>query len=302
LSDLVTNVTSHLRHIVGDAIQILPQLPDGLWKSRIDAGQLAQALSKLAVNAREAMPDGGRLTIEGRNAILDQNDAECHADVAADRYVLLSVADTGTGMTDSVVERAFEPFFTTKPSGSGIGMGLSLVFGFVRQSGGHISIDSKPLGGTTVRLYLPAVCDDIASDTIPVSISPGPLSLPDQGGYPPLHNRTLTVSNSTAAGRRQRDGERFRHAPYETPSGASPVLWHHTENALFASVLVRPGPRQYRLIVEPLPRRNGWDWAVWRPGDPDETSRHGRASSVVSAMAAAEDAARNWHAISPAAG
>ena len=173
LTGLVTNVTSHLRHIVGDAIQIRPQLPDGLWKARIDAGQLARALSKLAVNAQEAMPDGGTLTIEGRNAILDQNNAECHADAAADRYVLLSVTDTGTGMTDGVVERAFEPFFTTKPAGDGIGMGLSLVFGFIRQSGGHISIDSKPLGGTTVRLYLPAAFDDIASDAIPVSIGPG---------------------------------------------------------------------------------------------------------------------------------
>jgi signal transduction histidine kinase len=306
LNDLVSNVTDLLRHTVGDAVRVNAWFPSGLWNVRIDCGQFARALTLLATNAREAMPRGGTLTIEGQNVDLTHHIANGGAnmpppDETIERYVLLSVADTGIGMTERVLERAFEPFFTTKPAGGGTGLGLSLVFGFIRQSGGHISIDSRERDGTTVRLYLPAAPDDMiaVSPAVPVG------SVRPSGGDPSGDQSAKILSKGASRATRSKmgwpDGRRVRHGPPNAPRAdlAAPVLWHKAENALFATVLVRSDRLRYRLIVEPLPRRDGWDWTVWRPGDAEETSRHGRASSVVSAMAAAEDAARHWEKIEP---
>ncbi len=153
--EFVNALLPRLGIIVGDGVSIRLHCPDDLRPMRIDPGQLGHALANLAQNAREAMEQGGSLTIECQNVALDPGPLRAD-DTETDRYVLLSVRDTGIGMTGHVIERAFEPFFTTKPAGAASGLGLSLVFGFIRQSGGHISIDSKPGAGTTVRLYLPA--------------------------------------------------------------------------------------------------------------------------------------------------
>jgi signal transduction histidine kinase len=292
--DLVTDATSQIREIVGHTVQMRARLPDDLWPAQIDAGQLARALSNLAVNAREAMPNGGSLTIEGQNTILGQDVAEDRT--GGGRYVLLSVADTGSGMPEPVIARAFEPFFTTKPAGGVTGLGLSLVFGFVRQSGGHISIDSNPGSGTTIRIFLPAAPGDSGAIAPPIPVDADPPTPPEPVWAGERERRTEIVSRATNATWRQRDSDHGWHGPSTAAQdhSASPVFWHKAETALFASVPAGPGLLRYRLIVEPLPRRNGWDWAVWRPDDSREASRHGRASSVVSAMAAAEDAARRW--------
>jgi signal transduction histidine kinase len=156
LDRVVSDMTELLRRTLGETIQIQARLPAALWKACIDPNQLANALLNLAVNARDAMPAGGRLTIEGDNVVLDQTYADQNSEIAPGPYVLLAVSDTGTGMTQETIDQAFEPFFTTKPVGAGTGLGLSMVYGFVKQSKGHIKIYSELGRGTTIKLYLPA--------------------------------------------------------------------------------------------------------------------------------------------------
>jgi PAS domain S-box-containing protein len=155
INELVVGVQEMLRHVLGEQIEIQLVRGAGLWRATVDPAQLENALVNLAVNARDAMPQGGRLTIETGNAQIDEDYAARHGDVAAGRYVLIAVADTGVGMPPEVVARAFEPFFTTKAMGKGTGLGLSMVYGFVKQSGGHIKIYSEPGHGTIIRIYLP---------------------------------------------------------------------------------------------------------------------------------------------------
>jgi signal transduction histidine kinase/ActR/RegA family two-component response regulator len=152
---LVSNMSDLLRRTLGESIAIETVLAGGLWQTRVDANQLENVLLNLAVNARDAMPTGGKLTIETANTHLDDAYAASHSEVTAGQYVMLAVSDTGTGMTQEVIDKAFEPFFTTKPLGQGTGLGLSMVYGFIKQSGGHVSIYSEEGQGSTVKVYLP---------------------------------------------------------------------------------------------------------------------------------------------------
>lgn len=151
---LTKSMTEMLARILGEQIEIETVLAGGLWSAVVDPAQLENAIVNLAINARDAMPDGGKLTIETSNSHLDDAYAEVNAEVEAGQYVLLAISDTGEGMTPEVMDRAFEPFFTTRPVGEGSGLGLSMVYGFVKQSGGHVKLYSEG-EGTTVKLYLP---------------------------------------------------------------------------------------------------------------------------------------------------
>jgi len=152
---LVASMTELIQRTVGPAVQVDARLGEQVWTTRCDPNQLESALLNLAINARDAMPDGGRLAIVTENIVVDDAYASQYPDVARGEYVAVSVADTGTGMTPEVAARAFDPFFTTKPIGQGTGLGLSMIYGFVKQSGGHIRIYSEPGRGTTVRMKLP---------------------------------------------------------------------------------------------------------------------------------------------------
>jgi len=151
----VSGMSELLQRTLTEAIQIETVLGAGLWKTHADAAQLENALVNLAVNGRDAMPEGGKLTIETANTSLDPGYAAEHVGIPAGQYVLIAVTDTGTGMSPETANRVFEPFFTTKAVGKGSGLGLSQVYGFVRQSGGHVKIYSEVGQGTTVKIYLP---------------------------------------------------------------------------------------------------------------------------------------------------
>jgi CheY-like chemotaxis protein len=155
LSRLVREITDLLRRTLGEHVEIECVIGGGLWNVLVDPAQVENAIINLAINSRDAMPDGGKLTIEISNAFLDDEYAARHFEVAAGQYVALAVSDTGAGMPPEIIARVFDPFFTTKPEGKGTGLGLSQVHGFVKQSGGHIKIYSEPGRGTTVKLYLP---------------------------------------------------------------------------------------------------------------------------------------------------
>ncbi|HEY2132424.1 MAG TPA: ATP-binding protein, partial [Acetobacteraceae bacterium] len=160
---LTTAMEELIGRSMGPGITVETQMTEGLW-TLCDPNQLESALLNLAINARDAMPDGGRLTISAANATLDDIAA---AGVEPGAYVAISVADTGAGMSPEVMARVFEPFFTTKPLGQGTGLGLSMVYGFARQSGGHVRIESREGVGTVVRLYLPRHRGGDSTDAAP---------------------------------------------------------------------------------------------------------------------------------------
>jgi hypothetical protein len=161
-----------LNRSLGETISVETVRGAGLWKIEADPNALESAILNLAVNARDAMPQGGRLTIETMNAYIDETYAVSHAEVVPGQYVLISVSDTGIGMDSETIRRAFEPFFTTKPIGQGTGLGLSQVYGFVKQSRGHLKIYSELGQGTTVKIYLPRLesseGDHAAPSSVPV--------------------------------------------------------------------------------------------------------------------------------------
>ncbi len=155
VNKLVQSASDLLGRSLGEAVSFEVVGGAGLWTVEVDPSQMEAAIVNLAVNARDAMPTGGKLTIETSNSFLDEAYCRKHAEVPSGQYVLTCVTDTGTGMSQEIIDRAFEPFFTTKPPGSGTGLGLSQVYGFVLQSGGHLKLYSEPGHGTTVKLYLP---------------------------------------------------------------------------------------------------------------------------------------------------
>lgn len=172
LGQMVSSFSELIRRTIGDTINLRTVIKDGANEALVDASQLQNALLNLTLNARDAMPGGGQLTIEVARTHLDFDYAQMYPQVRAGDYVLVSVTDTGLGMSEEVKQRAFEPFFTTKTMGAGTGLGLSMVYGFVRQSGGHIQIYSEPGQGTSIRLFLPAAQEDAGSES---TTSEGPV-------------------------------------------------------------------------------------------------------------------------------
>ncbi|MEO7425951.1 MAG: PAS domain S-box protein [Fibrobacteria bacterium] len=155
LNPLVADLGTMLQRLIGNEVEVTQILDPDLWMAQVDPGQFEQAVFNLAVNARDAMGRKGTLAIATRNVRLDERDTAGHPEARPGEYVMLSVSDNGNGMDEETKARIFEPFFTTKESGKGTGLGLAMVYGFVKQSGGHVEVDSEPGSGTTIRLFLP---------------------------------------------------------------------------------------------------------------------------------------------------
>jgi PAS domain S-box-containing protein len=173
VNKFIAGAVDFLQRSLGETIHIEAVGGGGLWQVEADRHQLETSLLNLAVNARDAMPEGGKLTIETSNAFLDEEYCRSNPEVAPGQYVLISVSDTGIGMNEAIASRAFEPFFTTKAVGQGTGLGLSQVYGFVKQSGGHVKIYSEPTHGTTVKIYLPRLLGEAQAGEVEPSRTAG---------------------------------------------------------------------------------------------------------------------------------
>jgi len=219
LGRMIGEMAEMLRRMLGEAVDVETVISTGLWNTLADPAQVESALLNLAINARDAMPQGGRLTIEVSNAVLDEAFATGDSDLKPGQYVLIAVSDTGHGMPADITARVFEPFFTTKSEEKGTGLGLSMVYGFVKQSNGHVQIFSKVGQGTTVKIYLPRTLQD---ETVVEPATPGALEGRDEvillvedddlvrassvGMLRDLGYTCVHASDGTAALERLRDG------------------------------------------------------------------------------------------------
>ncbi|TMJ64035.1 MAG: PAS domain S-box protein [Alphaproteobacteria bacterium] len=246
---LVAGISELLRRTLGESILVETVLAGGLWPTLADGNQLENALINLAINARDAMPEGGKLTIETANTHLDEAYARMHDEVQPGQYVGIFVTDTGIGMTPETVAHAFEPFFTTKEIGQGTGLGLSQVYGFIKQSGGHVKIYSEVGLGTTVKLYLPryrgteqAVDEKLETHQLPRGRSELVLVVEDD---PDVRDYTVEMVGDLG------------YSVLSAPDGASALrlLDSHREVSLLFTDVGLPGGMNGRQLAEQALRR-----------------------------------------------
>ncbi len=248
---LVTGMSDLLRHSLGGAVQLETVLAGGLWPVNADPNQLENVILNLAINGRDAMPDGGRMTVETQNAHLDSWYAAEEIGIEPGQYVMIAVTDSGFGMPQAVIDKAFDPFFTTKEVGKGTGLGLSQVYGFIKQSGGHVRIYSEVGQGTTVKLYMPRLHGHKSSSDSGVMQDEMPLG--------DSHELILVVEDEPAM--RQFSVDAVTHLGYrvlEADSGAAALrlLDAHDDIALVFTDIVMPelnGARLAELIREKRP-------------------------------------------------
>ncbi len=249
---LVAGMSDLLRHSLGGDVRLETVLAGGLWRAHADPNQLENVVLNLAVNGRDAMAEGGHLTIETANCHLDERYAAEHPGIAPGQYVLIAVSDTGTGMAGDVVAKAFDPFFTTKEVGRGTGLGLSQVYGFVKQSGGHVKIYSEVGQGTTVKVYLPRLVGALQAESAPAGLPDIPLGdrqelvlvVEDEPAV-----RLLSVEALTELG--------YRVLEAEGGTAALQLLEAHPEIALLFTDVVMPEMNGRKLADEARRRRPG---------------------------------------------
>jgi PAS domain S-box-containing protein len=276
---LVLEAAKLLNPTLGGNIEITPLLAEDAWTALADPNQLTTAVLNLAINARDAMPNGGKLALETSNIFLDENYANMQSEVVPGNYVMIAVSDTGTGIPPALLERVFEPFFTTKEVGKGTGLGLSMVFGFVKQSGGHVKIYSEEGHGTSVKIYLPRAtglqqtpAEASASSTV-------------EGG----HETILVVEDDTLV--RRYVMTQIQSLGYATleASNASDALRIiddvPTIDLLFTDVIMPGAMNGRQLVDEALKRRPGLKTLYTSGYTENAIVHHGRLDSGVLLLA-----------------
>jgi signal transduction histidine kinase/ActR/RegA family two-component response regulator len=248
---IAAGMSELLQRTLGDAIRVETVLAGGLWRAFVDASQLENSILNLAVNARDAMPRGGKLTVETANAHLDAAYAAQNVGAEEGQYVLVSVSDTGSGMAPEVAAQAFEPFFTTKGGAKGAGLGLSQVFGFVKQSGGHIKIYTEPGCGTSVKIYLPRYFGGEAIDSGRASVAEP---------IPTGTSATTVLVVEDEARMRMLTVEAFRDLGYgvlhaDGPLPALKIIAEHPEIDLLFTDVVMPDMTGRMLAEEAMKQR-----------------------------------------------
>ena len=250
VNKLITSISDLLTRTLGENIELETISGAGLWKAEVDASELESTLLNLALNARDAMPDGGKLTIETSNAYLDDEYCRQHEDLVPGQYILIAITDNGAGMSAETIDRAFEPFYTTKEAGKGTGLGLSQVYGFMKQSDGHVKIYSEPGEGTTIKLYLPRRDGDEAG-----------ISADDQAGSDRGRGETILIVEDDD-GVRQYASEILRDLNYQIieakdSATALRLLDAKKEFDLLLTDVVLPGKNGRELADEIERRRPG---------------------------------------------
>ncbi len=274
LNDQVLSMAELLRRTLGETIALSTLLAPRLWSVQADPSEIENAVLNLAINARDAMPAGGKLVLETKNVVLDERDVATEVGVQPGDYVRLSVSDTGVGMSPEVLARVFEPFFTTKEPGKGTGLGLSGLYGFVKQSGGHVTVYSEVGRGTTVNLYLPRVATGVEATT----------TARGERAAAPLAGETILLVEDNAEVRRV-SARRVRNLGYtvieaENAAGAIEVLSSGRKVDLIFSDVVMPGGM------------SGFDLARW-------AQQNVPSVRVLLTSGFAEDVARAGEAIAP---
>jgi CheY-like chemotaxis protein len=249
VNGLMLEAAKLLHPTLGEQIEISPKLAADAWPAMIDPSQLTTAVLNLALNARDAMPGGGKITIETRNVYLDEGYASQQSEVAVGNYVMIAVSDTGTGIPAANLEKVFDPFFTTKEVGKGTGLGLSMVFGFVKQSGGHVKIYSEEGHGTSVKIYLPR------STGLPETATEAQRTSTVVGG-----DEIVLVVEDDALVRKYviTQIESLGYATLEAASGAEAlnIIDNHADiDLLFTDVIMPGGMNGRQLVDEALKRR-----------------------------------------------
>jgi len=269
----VQNMAKMLKRMIGENIEVEASVAPDIWPVRVDLSQLESAILNLAVNARDAMPDGGKLVIEASNAILDDSYASENNEVLPGEYVLIAISDTGTGMSSDTLARVFEPFFTTKEVGKGSGLGLSMVHGFMKQSRGHVKLYSEVDRGTTVRLYLPR--DQAGAD------ADSAMSADGQDARPPATESILIVEDNI--GLRQVAVSKLTKLGYRvlvasSPADALDIIDTGARPDLLFTDVVMPGPLDGIGLAEEAVRRRPGLKVLLTSGFTERTTRHsGRA-------------------------
>jgi PAS domain S-box-containing protein len=246
---LMLEAAKLLHPTLGQQIEISPKLTADAWSAMVDPTQLTTAILNLALNARDAMPGGGKLTLETRNVYLDEGYASMQSEVAVGNYVMIAVSDTGTGISAANLDKVFDPFFTTKEVGKGTGLGLSMVFGFVKQSGGHVKIYSEEGQGTSVKIYLPR------STGLPETAAEAQAASTVVGG-----DETVLIVEDDALVRRyvMTQIESLGYATLEAANGAEAltIIDNHGDiDLLFTDVIMPGGMNGRQLVDEALKRR-----------------------------------------------